>query len=94
MLQVAANGQLVGRMENVAVGSIIVAANKKFRVMKIETLPVMDFIFGAISGFDKLGFDEIILDELGFVTGAENADGIAELVGGRVTMVWVNEVKE
>jgi hypothetical protein len=98
MLQVGNNGQMVGRIFDTKVGEIVTVADRNFRVMKVEKFPVIEFVLRAISGqlHDKLGFDEILMDEANFVTAVGDQDdaGITEVIGGEITMLWVNFVRE
>lgn len=61
------------------------------KVMKVEKVGVMDFILTAIAGgIDLQGYDGVLINET-FVTSAKDEDGICEIVGGMVTLIWVNQ---
>jgi hypothetical protein len=87
-IKVEPTGALVEDKSHLKVGDIL----QHRIVMKVKTVSVMDFILMAISGgVDLCGCDEVMIDE-SFVTEDKDEDGICEIVGGMVTLIWMNAI--
>jgi hypothetical protein len=88
-LHVHHNGELADDLNIPEVGEVIDAGI----VMKVGEISVMEFIQMALGGFkvDTLGFDQVVILE-DFVSSSKDHDGIAEIIGGRVVLIWVNHL--
>lgn len=89
-LQISQQGILMEHVAQPKMGDIIPAHG---RIMRIETITIQDFVMYVLSGGVPLhGYDEIVINE-DFVTTAKDDSGIGEIVGGMVTLIWVNKYK-